>query len=122
MVKALQTESLDAIYGNHLIADMVTGEISVEQGAVLAGASEFEFKVMGKSGHSSRPDLAANPIFASAQILSNISSAWTNQLDASKPVTLGVSQIHGGNKNNIIPDDVSISGMLRFFDEEEGEK
>ena len=120
MVDALKKESVDAIYGNHVIADMDTGVISVDQGPILAGASEFEFKILGKGGHGSRPDLAINPIFAAANVLMGISSAWNNRINVGKTVTLGIAQIHGGNQNNILPDEVFIGGTMRFFDQKEG--
>src|SRR5699024_11294471 len=48
--------------------------------------------------------------------------AWANQMDVTKTVTLGLTQIHGGTANNVIPDKVYIGGSLRFFDVEEGKK
>src|SRR5699024_4439227 len=66
--------------------------------------------------------LADNPVFASAEILSALSSAWANRIDVTKTVTLGLTQIHGGTANNVIPDHVKIGGSLRFFDIEEGKK
>lgn len=122
MVEALKKENIYAIYGNHVIADMDTGVISVDQGPILAGASEFEFKILGKGGHGSRPDLSINPIFAAANVLTGISSAWNNRINVGKTVTLGIAQIHGGNQNNNLPDEVIIGGTMRFFDQEEGAK
>src|SRR5699024_1772982 len=57
-----------------------------------------------------------------AQILNGLTSAWANQMDVTKTVTLGLTQIHGGTANNVIPDKVYIGGSLRFFDIEEGEE
>lgn len=122
MVEALKKEKLNAIYGNHLLSSLDTGKISVNEGPVMAGVSKIEFKVKGKSGHGSRPDLAINPIFVTAQILNGISSAWNNRLNVTKITTLGLTQIHGGTQNNIIPDEVFVGGTLRFFDIEEGKK
>src|SRR5699024_2573881 len=81
-----------------------------------------DFTVHGKSGHGSRPDLAINPVFASAEILSALSSAWANRIDVTKTVTLGLTQINGGSANNIIPDKLKIVDSLRFIDIEEGKK
>src|SRR5699024_7176723 len=69
-----------------------------------------------------RPDLSVNPVFAAAQILNGLTSAWANQMDVTKTVTLGLTQIHGGTANNVIPDKVYIGGSLRFFDIEEEKK
>lgn len=122
MIEALKKEKPTAIYGNHLLSSLDKGKISVNQGPVMAGVSKIEFKVNGKSGHGSRPDLAVNPIFVTAQIINGISSAWNNRLDVTKTTTLGLTQIHGGFQNNIIPDEVFVGGTLRFFDVEEGLK
>src|SRR5699024_6826506 len=65
---------------------------------------------------------SVNPLFAAANILTGLTNAWTNQIDVTKTVTLGLTQIHGGNVNNVIPDKVNIGGSLRFYDVAEGEK
>lgn len=122
MVNHLENKGIEAIYGNHLAAFLDSGKISVDSGPRMAGAIIVDFTVYGKSGHGSRPDLAINPVFASAQILSALSSAWANRIDVTKTVTLGLTQIHGGSANNVIPDDVKIGGSLRFFNVEEGKK
>ncbi len=122
MVDHLKNKGIEAIYGNHLAAFLESGKISVDAGPVMAGAIHVEFTVHGKSGHGSRPDLSINPVFAAAQILSALTSAWSNRLDVTKTVTLGLTQIHGGTANNVIPDKVTIGGSLRFFDVEEGKK
>lgn len=122
MLDALSNRKVDGVYATHLTAFMDTETVSVEEGPRMAGAAETVFSVRGKSGHGSRPDLSINPVFAAAQVLSGISSAWCNQLDVTKTVTLGVTQIHGGTANNIIPEKVDIGGSLRFYDKEEGKK
>jgi amidohydrolase len=122
MMDVLATKQVDAVYGTHVTSFMKSGTISVEPGPRMAGAATIEIDVLGKSGHGSRPDLAINPLFAAAQVLTGISSAWNNQLDVTKTVTLGLAQIHGGTINNIIPEKVFIGGTLRFFDMEAGAK
>ncbi len=122
MIDHLKNKEIEAIYGNHLAAFLDSGKISVDAGPVMAGAVNVEFTVHGKSGHGARPDLSINPIFTAAQILSALTSAWSNRVDVTKTVTLGLTQIHGGTANNVIPDEVKVGGSLRFFDVEEGKK
>jgi amidohydrolase len=119
MVEALRPLQIDAIYGNHLASAFPTGEFVVQGGPLMAGAGTVAFDVIGRGGHASRPDLSINPIFAAAHILSGISIAWNNQRDLTKLLTLGISQIHGGEANNVIPNSVYIGGTVRFFDVEE---
>lgn len=122
MIKHLEDKEMDAIYGNHLVAFMDSGTVSVNAGPKMAGAILVDFTVLGKGGHGSRPDLSINPLFASAHVLTGLTNAWANQIDVTKTVTLGLTQIHGGSANNIIPDKVRIEGSLRFYDVEEAKK
>ncbi|MDR0757078.1 MAG: amidohydrolase [Tannerella sp.] len=122
MVEALAPLHIDAFYGNHLRSSIRTGEFFVREGALMAGAGTVSFDITGRGGHASRPDLSINPIFAAADILGGISIAWNNQRDITKTLTLGISQIHGGAANNVIPNSVFIGGTIRFFDRDEAEK
>ncbi|MDR1332289.1 MAG: amidohydrolase [Tannerella sp.] len=122
MVSALEPLRIDAFYGNHLRSSIRTGEFFVREGALMAGAGTVSFDVDGRGGHASRPDLSVNPIFAAADILGAISVAWNNQRDVTKTLTLGISQIHGGAANNVIPNTVYIGGTIRFFDRGEADR
>lgn len=122
MIEALRPLKIDAIYGNHLKSSLNTGEIYIQEGAIMAGTGTIAFDVTGRGGHASRPDLSINPVFAAANVLTGISIAWNNQRDITKTLTLGISQIHGGEIYNVIPNSVFIGGTVRFFDMAEGEK
>src|SRR5699024_2131217 len=66
MINSLKDIHIDACYGNHLTSFMKTGEISMDQGPVMAGAAVVFLDVIGRGGHGSRPDLSINPIFAAS--------------------------------------------------------
>lgn len=120
MVAALKDIHFDVIYGNHLLSSVPSGMIYINGGSVTTGMAMVSFQVFGKGGHASRPDLAVNPIFAAADILTSVSIAWNNQRDITKLVTLGVTQFQAGEAWNVIPDSVYVGGTLRFFDWEAG--
>lgn len=122
MIDSLKNYEIDAIYGNHLASFLDTGEICVNSGPVMAGYARVDFTVKGKGGHGSRPDLSISPIFAAANIITALSSAWVNRLDPNKTVTLGLGSINGGNIPNVIPNEVRVTGTLRYFDLDEGRK
>lgn len=122
MVDALRPLKIDAIYGNHLRSSLNTGTLFIQEGPIMAGTGTISFDVAGRGGHASRPDLSINPVFAAANILNGISIAWNNQRDITKTLTLGITQIHGGEVYNVIPNSVFIGGTIRFFDRKEAEK
>ncbi|MDR0799181.1 MAG: amidohydrolase [Dysgonamonadaceae bacterium] len=122
MVEALRPLKIDAIYGNHLKSNLETGKLYIREGAIMAGTGTVAFDVIGQGGHASRPDLSINPVFAAANVLTGISIAWNNQRDITKTLTLGITQVQGGETYNVIPNSVYIGGTIRFFDLVEGEK
>lgn len=122
MIDALKNYDIDAIYGNHLVSFLDTGKICINSGPVMAGYARVDFTVKGKGGHGSRPDLSISPIFAAANIITGLSSAWVNRLDPNKTVSLGLGSINGGNIPNVIPNEVRVTGTLRYFDLDEGRK
>jgi amidohydrolase len=122
MVDALKPLKIDAIYGNHLKSNLESGKLYVQEGAIMAGTGTVAFDVIGRGGHASRPDLSINPVFAAANILTGISIAWNNQRDITKTVTLGITQLQGGEVYNVIPNTAFVGGTIRFFDKDEAGK
>lgn len=122
MLEALDKRKIDTCWAIHVYAGMESGRICVEPGPRMAGAAGVNITVIGRGGHGSRPDMAANPVFCAAAILTNAATAWANQITAGETVTLGVTSIRGGETSNVIPDTATILGSLRFFNAEEGEK
>lgn len=122
MVSHLKDKGLDAVYGNHQSPTLDVGKFSIIEGPAYAGCAGVDFDVIGRGGHGSRPDLAINPLIATAQIITALNSAWNNQLDLEKPISLGIGAINGGSAANVISDSANVKGTLRFFDLEEGKK
>lgn len=122
MIDTLRPLKIDAIFGMHVLSSLEVGKVSVDAGPVMAGGVGAHITVRGKSGHVARPDLAINPIFAGANILTNIASAWANQLDVTETVTLGFTEFNSGDGSNIIPNEAILSGSLRFYNVDEAKR
>lgn len=122
MVNLLKLKEMDAIYGNHLVSFLNTGQIALDPGPIMAAISRIDFKVIGRGGHGSRPDLSVNPLYAGADILNSISVAWNNQINVEKTVTLGLTEFHAGTAYNVFADEARIGGSLRYFDVAEGQR
>lgn len=122
MLEALAEYPIDKCFALHVYSALEAGKINIEPGPRMAGTVGIGFYVRGKAGHGSRPDLAINPIIPAAHIVTQIDSAFINQINAEETVTLGISVFQGGQATNIIPNEVFIGGTARFFKKEEGEK
>ena len=122
MLAAMAAHPVDTCWAIHVYAALDSGKICLDDGPRMAGAAGIDLTVHGRGGHGSRPDLSVNPVFCAAAILNNVAAAWVNQIPAGQTVTLGVTQIHGGETYNVIPETAFIGGSMRFFDRSAGEK
>jgi amidohydrolase len=120
MVKegALDNPRVDAVFGLHVTSRYPVGEIAYRAGAEMAAVDSFRIKVHGKQTHGAYPWLGVDPIVAASQIVLALQTIPSRQLDVSlAPAVVTVGAIHGGVRNNIIPDDVEMLGTIRSLDE-----
>lgn len=122
MLEALQSRQVDTCFGLHLYAGVESGKLSVQPGERMAALTAFTIRVKGKGGHASRPDLTVNPLMCMAHMLVSVNSIWTGEVNPTKTVTLGIGAMKCGEKGNVIADEGTFSGTMRYFDTEEGEK
>lgn len=120
MIIELKKLNVDAIYGNHVFSNLQSGKICVDSGPIMAGALPIQFTIHGKGGHASRPDQTSNPLIAGVSVINELMTTWNNVRDISKTVTLGIAKFQSGEQGNVISDEASIGGTMRFFDIDAG--
>jgi amidohydrolase len=119
MVKegALENPKVDAIYGLHVTSRFPVGEIAYKPGGMMAAVDSFEIVVKGKQTHGAYPWLGVDPIVVASQIVLGLQTIPSRQLDSTvAPSIVTVGAIHGGVRNNIIPDSVEMIGTIRSLD------
>jgi amidohydrolase len=119
MVKegALENPKVDAVFGLHVTSRYPVGEIAYRPGAMMAAVDSFKIVVHGKQTHGAYPWLGVDPIVVASQIVLGLQTIPSRQVDSSlAPSIVTVGAIHGGVRNNIIPDDVEMIGTIRSLD------
>ncbi|MCP1335096.1 M20 aminoacylase family protein [Futiania mangrovi] len=109
------TFPVEQVYGMHNWPGMEVGNIAVMPGPMMASFDIFEITVQGKGAHGAMPHLGVDSVVVAAQIvtaLQTIASRNTHPLDA---VVVSVTQIHGGDAYNVLPDEVVLRGTTRSF-------
>lgn len=120
MVKdgALANPKVDAVFGLHVTSRYPVGEIAYRPGSMMAAVDSFRINVHGKQTHGAYPWLGVDPIVVASQIVVALQMIPSRQLDISlAPAVVTVGAIHGGVRNNIIPDDCEMIGTIRSLDE-----
>ena len=106
---------VEAVFGMHNWPGMPAGKFATRSGPMMASFDIFEITVTGKGTHAALPHLGIDPVIAAAQIatgLQTITSRNTHPLDSA---VVSVTQIHGGDTWNVIPDEVVLRGTTRSF-------
>ncbi len=118
MVKegVLENPKVDVIFGQHIISYIPTGTLVYRPGGEMAAVNGFHIVVKGKSSHGAMPWQGIDPIVVSAQIINNLQTIVSRNINISEnPAVVTIGAIRGGNRGNIIPDSVEMDGTLRSF-------
>lgn len=94
------------------------GKVGIVSGPVYAGASSIEVKIRGIGGHGAHPEATKDPIVMAAEYIMQIQTIVSRQTLPLDPAVVTVGSIHGGSKNNIIPDEVTLGLTVRAFSED----
>ncbi|MBD2756867.1 amidohydrolase [Spirosoma validum] len=118
MVKegVLENPKVDAIFGLHINSQTEVGTIKYRPGATMAAVDSYAIKIKGKQTHGANPWSGVDPIVTSAQVvmgLQTIVSRNVNLTDDAAVVTVGA--LHGGIRQNIIPEEANMIGTIRTF-------
>jgi amidohydrolase len=107
----------EVVFGLHMWASLNTGIIGYRGGPFMAGSQAWKAVVTGKQTHGSRPWQGVDPILVAAQIVTNMQSVVSRQVDITQnPAVVSVGIIKSGVRNNIIPDSAEMIGTIRTFD------
>lgn len=122
MVKegVLENPKVDVIFGTHISSDLEVGKIKYRSGGTMAGAMDMKITVKGKPSHGAQPWASVDPILTASQIVYGLQTIVSRNLDLTKNgavVTIG--SIHGGNRGNIIPEQVEMLGTVRTLSAED---
>jgi amidohydrolase len=119
---ALENPKPQAIFGLHTFAEMGVGTVGYTHGASFAAADTFEVKIIGKQAHAADPHLSIDPIVAASQFVLALQTIRSRVLPPLAPSVVTVGTIQGGQRHNIIPAEVTLSGTIRSYSVEVQDK
>ena len=105
----------EAIFGMHNRPGLAVGKFQVRPGPMMAGGAFFDINVTGVGAHAARPEAGIDPVIVAAHIataLQTIVSRNTRPIDTA---VVSITQIHGGDAYNVIPEKAVLRGTARCF-------
>lgn len=113
---ALENPRADLVTALHGMPGLPVGVLALRDGAMMASCAHFKVTIRGKSGHSSRPHQAIDPVVAAAAVVVELQSVVSRRIDPQQAAVLSVCRIAGGELANVIPDEVVLEGTARALD------
>jgi amidohydrolase len=101
------------VYGMHNYPGMPVGAFGIRPGAVMAAADAITIDIEGVGGHAARPHLGIDTVLVGAQIITNIQSVVSRNVDPLKSAVVSVCMFQAGNTDNVIPQTVRLRGTAR---------
>jgi amidohydrolase len=115
MIEDGAIDGVDFALALHVAASINSGEIELDEYSA-AGVDTFYAKIIGKGGHGSTPHKVIDPIFLSGHVILAIHNIVSRRLKPFDPAVISIGSIHGGQIDNVIPEEVELSGTIRYLD------
>ena len=114
----LENPKVDAIFGLHINSQTEVGKIRYRPGATMAAVDQLAIKIKGKQTHGASPWSGVDPIVTASQVVMGLQTIISRNVNITEnPAIVTVGAIHGGIRQNIIPESVEMIGTIRTFGE-----
>jgi len=116
MVEEGVMEGVDAIFGLHINSQTEVGKIKYRSGPAMAAVDNLKLTVNGRQAHGAYPWSSVDPIVASSQIINSLQTIISRNVNITEnPAIVTIGSIHGGVRQNIIPEKVEMLGTVRTY-------
>ena len=109
--------SVDRIFALHCDPRLDVGKIGTRVGPITAACDKLTVKVSGPGGHTARPHLTADLVFALGKIITELPAALSRRVDPRSSLSLVWGRVRAGSAANAIPDDGVVEGTVRCLDD-----
>ena len=99
----------------HDDARLPAGVVGYHAGPILTNADTLTITIFGRGGHGARPESTVDPVVIAARTVVALQTIVSRETSPFDPAVITVGSIHGGTKNNIIPDEVQLQLTVRSF-------
>ncbi len=109
-------EGVDAIFSIHCDPSLDVGRVGLRDGPITSATDSLTITLRGRGGHTSRPHLTQDLIYALGKVITDVPAALSRRVDPRSGVALVWGTVHSGAAENVIPSTGAVSGTLRMLD------
>ena len=107
-----------AIFGLHVMPNIEVGQIGYNSGAAMASADRILITIRGKKVHGAYPHDGIDAIVVASECITALQSIRSRRINTQDPLVITIGSMHGGNRFNIIADEVKMEGTMRTLSED----
>jgi len=112
-------EGVDCALAMHQVPNLPLGTIGLKEGAVMAASDFFKIIINGKASHAgASPEEGIDAIVIASQLILALQTIVSREINARETGVVSVSTIQGGVSENIVAENVVLTGTIRALNEE----
>jgi amidohydrolase len=115
----LKNPDVDGIFTVHLAPSHPEGTLWVKPEFMSLSSAGFKLILQGKGGHVAVPHQVIDPITMAGILITSSQSLMSKRVAPGESAIFSFGTIQGGTTDNIIPEQVSLSGSIRTASPEE---
>ena len=116
MIAAGALDGMDLVIGLHVDPTTPVGDIRVAAGSFSGGVDSFFATINGRGGHGAKPQEVVDPIHIAGHVILALHGIVSRRLNPMTPAVVSIGSVHGGQAENVIPDQVELNGTIRFLE------
>jgi len=113
----LKDTGIECMVGMHLWPHLKLGQLGTKPGVIMAASDPFTVDIVGNVTHASLPNMGIDPILIGSQIVNNIQSIVSRNIDPFESAVVSIGVFKGGTIYNVIPETARLEGTVRTFDD-----
>ncbi|MFA9423538.1 MAG: M20 family metallopeptidase, partial [Sedimentibacter sp.] len=120
MVKenCMENPSVDYVLGLHVVPYIDAGKVEIKYGKLNASTDSIKIVIKGKAAHGAYPDKGIDSIVIAGNVITSLQTITSRNTSPLNSIVISLGKISGGVKDNVIADEVVITGTLRALDYE----
>ena len=107
-----------AVYGMHNWPRKPLGSFATRAGPLMGAYDVFEIVATGKGAHAAMAYTGRDPMLFAAHAINALQTIVSRNLHPLEAGVVSVTQVHGGETWNVIPQEVVLRGTVRAFKRE----
>src|SRR5690625_1656498 len=109
-------EGVGQIFAVHCEPRLDVGTIGLRAGPITSASDKVTIKFSGAGGHTSRPHLTNDLVFAMGAVITQVPGILSRHIDPRSGANLTWGVVNAGSAPNVIPAAGSLVGTLRCLD------